>query len=69
MHVPVHDNRHPHRGWHIKAKGGQTEIYTLPARHRDRVLAPLHGHFHNGVRDWDDHASYHEIAFPSALYN
>jgi hypothetical protein len=69
MHVPAHANKHPDRGWYVKPKDGQTELYALLARHRERVLALLHGHFHNGVRGWDDHAPLHEIALPSALYN
>jgi hypothetical protein len=38
-------------------------------KHADRVVALVHGHFHNGLRGWDDHAPVHEIIFPSALYN
>jgi 3',5'-cyclic AMP phosphodiesterase CpdA len=69
MHVPAHDNKHPDRGWHVKVKEGQTELYALLTRHRDRVLALLHGHFHNGIRGWDDHRPLQEVVFPSALYN
>lgn len=69
MHVPAHDNRHPDRGWHVKPASGQSEFYRLMAKHRDRVVALLHGHFHNGLRGWDDHQGLHEICFPSALYN
>jgi hypothetical protein len=29
----------------------------------------LHGHFHNGVRGWEDRGPLQEICFPSALYN
>jgi calcineurin-like phosphoesterase family protein len=69
LHVPVHMNQHPDRGWYVKPDQGQTEFYKTIDRHRDRVLALMHGHFHNGVRGWDDRAPVHEIAFPSALYN
>jgi predicted phosphodiesterase len=69
MHVPVHTNQHPDRGWFVKPANGQQEFYKLMTKHADRVIALLHGHFHNGVRGWDDHASLHEIVFPSALYN
>lgn len=69
MHVPVHDNRHPDRGWHVKKEHGQAEFYALARRHSQRLLAVVHGHFHNGLRGWTDHAPVHEIAFPSALYN
>jgi hypothetical protein len=69
MHVPAHPNGHPDRGWYIKPENGQTRLYETLARHQDRILALLHGHFHNGIRGWDDHAPLHEICFPSALYN
>jgi predicted phosphodiesterase len=69
MHVPVHENKHPDRGWYVKPKDGQADLYGLLRRHRGRVLALLHGHFHNGVRGWDDHAPLQEVVFPSALYN
>lgn len=68
-HVPVHENKSPDRGWYVKPKDGQTELYKLVDRHKDRVLALLHGHFHNGIRGWDDHAPLQEVIFPSALYN
>lgn len=76
MHVPAHTNKHPDRGWYIKPEHGQRELYTTLARHPGRVLALFHGHFHNGLRGWDDAvppgeetAPVHEICFPSALYN
>jgi 3',5'-cyclic-AMP phosphodiesterase len=69
MHVPAHSNRHPDRGWYVKPKDGQTELYALLKKHQGRFLALLHGHFHNGVRGWDDHAPVQEMVLPSALYN
>ena len=69
MHVPAHANKHPDRGWYIKPDHGQKELYELLTRNQDRVLCLMHGHFHNGLRGWDDHAPVHEIVFPSALYN
>ena len=69
MHVPAHKNVHPDRGWYVKPDQGQTPLYETLRRHEDRVLALLHGHFHNGLRGWDDHPPVHEICFPSALYN
>jgi 3',5'-cyclic AMP phosphodiesterase CpdA len=68
-HVPVHENRHPDRGWHVKPRDGQTALYALLTQHRRRVLALLHGHFHNGVRGWHDHGPLQEVVLPSALYN
>lgn len=69
LHVPVHSNRHPDRGWYVKPENGQKGLYELVERHRDRLLCLMHGHFHNGIRGWVDHAPVHELTFPSALYN
>ena len=69
MHVPVHDNAHPDRGWFVKPANGQKEFYALMQKHAARTLALFHGHFHNGLRGWEDHAPVHEVCFPSALYN
>jgi predicted phosphodiesterase len=69
MHVPAHTNKAPDRGWHIKPADGQTRLYEILQKHQGRVLALFHGHFHNGLRGWDDAAPVHEICFPSALYN
>ncbi|MDB5337980.1 MAG: metallophosphatase [Planctomycetaceae bacterium] len=69
MHVPAHANAHPDRGWYVKPAEGQNTLYEIVTRHQRHILALFHGHFHNGIRGWDDHAPVHEILFPSALYN
>jgi 3',5'-cyclic AMP phosphodiesterase CpdA len=69
MHVPIHDNRGPDPGFYVKPADGQAALYKLLAQHRDRFLATMHGHFHCGLRGWDDHGPLHEIIFPSALFN
>lgn len=69
MHVPAHDNKHPDRGWFIHPRNGQKPLYEVVSRHANRILALFHGHFHNGIRGWSDHAPVQEILFPSALYN
>ncbi len=69
MHVPLHANKHPDRGWFVAPDQGQTALYECLAEHSGRILALFHGHFHNGLRGWDDHPPMHEIVFPSALYN
>lgn len=69
MHVPVHTNLHPDRGWYVHPEHGQKQLYEILNRHRGQVLCLMHGHFHNGIRGWDDHPPVHEIVFPSALYN
>lgn len=68
-HVPVHANRPPDRAWHVKPAHGQKEFYQLLDEHAGRTLGVFHGHFHNGLRGWEDRAPVHEICFPSALYN
>ncbi len=68
-HVPVHTNGPPDRGWYVKPADGQTDLYAALDEHRGRVLAMLHGHFHNGIRGWEDHRPYAEVLFPSCCYN
>ncbi len=68
-HVPVHSNRHPDRGWYVKPDQGQKRFYEIVTQYKDRLLGTFHGHFHNGLRGWDDRKPFHEICFPSALYN
>jgi len=68
-HVPIHTNRPPDRAWYVKPENGQTAFYELVDRHRDRVLAIFHGHFHNGIRGWDDRSPIHEVLMPSVIYN
>lgn len=69
MHVPVHSNRHPDRGWYVKPESGQDVFYELLKLNHGRVIGVFHGHFHNGIRGWDDRSPAHEVSFPSALYN
>lgn len=68
-HVPVHFNLHPDRGWYVKPADGQTEFYALLEQHKDRVLGLFHGHFHNGIRGWNDRRPLIESCFPSCCYN
>ena len=65
----MHHNLHPDRGWYVKPGNGQAEFYEIVKKHESRMLASFHGHFHNGLRGWSDHAPLHEVCFPSALYN
>ena len=69
LHVPVHANKHPDRGWYVKPVHGQQQIYDLLKKYERHTLALFHGHFHNGLRGWQDHGPLHEVCFPSALYN
>ena len=68
-HVPVHTNRNPDRGWHVKPDDGQTAFYEVVDRHAERMLACFHGHFHNSIRGWQDRKSLVEVLFPSLCHN
>lgn len=68
-HVPVHSNKHPDRGWHVKPSDGQTAFYELLQQYSEDVLACFHGHFHNGIRGWRDHGHTVEALCPSVCYN
>ena len=68
-HVPIHSNRNPDRGWYVKPVDGQQEFYETLQRHSDRMVACLHGHFHNGIRGWRDHGRTVEVLCPSVCYN
>ncbi|MFT7643707.1 MAG: putative phosphodiesterase [Pirellulaceae bacterium] len=68
LHVPVHQNKHPDRGWYVKPENGQTKFYEVVKKHENRIVAIVHGHFHNGMRGWQDHGI-EEVCLPSALYN
>ena len=69
LHVPVHANRHPDRGWYVKPENGQAKLYAIIKKYRSRIVAMMHGHFHNGIRGWKDDNGVHEICMPSVLYN
>jgi len=68
-HVVVHSNLPPDRAWYVKPADGQQGFYELVDRYQDRVLATLHGHFHNGIRGWRDHGQLVEVMLPSVCYN
>lgn len=69
MHVAAHANQHPDVGWYVKPENGQTQFYDLLREHRDSVTAVLSGHFHCGLRGWNDNFGVEEIVFPSACWN
>lgn len=68
-HVPIHTNKHPDRGWYVKPADGQDTFYELQSRYADRILAIMHGHFHNGIRGWRDRGQMVETLCPSICYN
>lgn len=69
MHVPAHLNRPPDRAWYVKPGSGHDEFGEILRKFHNRIVMVAHGHFHNGIRGWNDRHGVHEICFPSALYN
>lgn len=66
-HVIYHDNKNPDVGWMIK--DGRAEFTELLKRHADSIIAFFAGHFHSGLRGWDDTFGIHEVVLPSACWN
>jgi predicted MPP superfamily phosphohydrolase len=65
-HVAYHENKHPDVGWYVKK--GREEFGKLLQTHK-QIVASLTGHFHSGLRGWDDTAGIHEVVLPSASWN
>jgi Icc-related predicted phosphoesterase len=65
-HVIFHKNQHPDVGWYIKE--GRDEFAKVLAAN-DSICAFFAGHFHCGVRGWDDTSKIHEIILPSTSWN
>lgn len=65
-HVAYHENKHPDVGWYVKK--GREEFGKLLAANK-QIVASLTGHFHCGLRGWDDTAGIHEVVLPSASWN
>jgi 3',5'-cyclic AMP phosphodiesterase CpdA len=68
-HVIYHENKHPDVGWYIKDKASREPFGKLLAASK-QVVAFFAGHFHCGMRGWDDTAhGIHEVILPCASYN
>jgi 3',5'-cyclic-AMP phosphodiesterase len=68
-HVAAHTNKNPDVGWYVKPEHGQTRFYELLQKYRSSVIAVFSGHFHCGLRGWNDNFGVEEIVFPSACWN
>jgi hypothetical protein len=66
-HIIYHENHHPERGWKIET--GREEFGKLLAEKAGKVCAFFAGHFHNGLRGWDDTSGIHEVVLPSNCWN
>lgn len=65
-HVIYHENKHPDVGWYVKQ--GREAFGKLLQANR-HVVAFLAGHFHCGLRGWDDSFGVQEVILPSASWN
>jgi 3',5'-cyclic AMP phosphodiesterase CpdA len=65
-HVIFHHNQHPDIGWYIKQ--GREEFAKLLAANK-QVLAFFAGHFHCGLRGWDDTHGVQEVVLPANSWN
>lgn len=65
-HVIHHENKHPDTGWYIQE--GRKEFGKL-LQANAHVVAFFAGHFHCGVRGWDDTSGVHEVIVPSTSWN
>lgn len=65
-HVVFHKNLPPDRAWYVKE--GREAFEALVKKHQSRLFAMYSGHFHNGIRGWDD-LGIHEVMMPATCYN
>ncbi|MCC7519795.1 MAG: metallophosphoesterase [Verrucomicrobiae bacterium] len=65
-HVVFHKNGPPDRAWYMKE--GRTEFEVLLKKHQSRIFAMFTGHYHNGLRGWND-LGIHEVMMPAVCYN
>jgi len=66
-HVAAHPNKHPDVAWFVR-EGGKELAVLLHAKN-DTLVAFLAGHFHYGLRGWDDRAGVLELVMPSLAWN
>jgi hypothetical protein len=66
-HIIYHDNKNPDVGWMIK--DNRDAFGALLERNNKTIAAFFAGHFHSGLRGWDDTFGIHEVVLPSACWN
>jgi len=66
-HVTAHPNQHPDVAWFVRK--GEKELDELLRAKSDTIVAFLSGHFHYGLRGWDDRAGVLELVAPSLAWN
>jgi hypothetical protein len=66
-HVIFHENHKPDVGWMIQ--DNRAAFADLLKKHAAMIAAFFAGHFHSGLRGWDDTFGIHEIVLPSCCWN
>ena len=66
-HVIYHKNQHPDVGWMIR--DNREKFADFLKQNAKQIDAFFAGHFHSGLRGWDDTFGIHEIVLPSACWN
>jgi 3',5'-cyclic AMP phosphodiesterase CpdA len=66
-HVIYHKNAHPDVGWMIR--DNREAFADFLKQNAGRIDAFFAGHFHSGLRGWDDTFGIHEVVVPSACWN
>jgi Calcineurin-like phosphoesterase len=66
-HVIFHENHKPDVGWMIQ--DNRARFSDLLQKHAQTIAAFFAGHFHSGLRGWDDTFGIHEVVLPSCCWN
>jgi hypothetical protein len=66
-HVIYHENHKPDVGWMIQ--DNRAPFGELLHQHAKTIAAFFAGHFHSGLRGWDDTFGIHEVVLPSCCWN
>ena len=66
-HVIYHENHKPDVGWMIQ--DNRPAFAELLKKHAKTIAAFFAGHFHSGLRGWDDTFGIHEVVLPSCCWN
>ena len=68
-HVAGHKNLHPDVGWWIKDDNGGKRLAGIFEKHRAAMPVFFSGHFHCGMRGWDDRYGVNEVIIPAIAWN
>lgn len=66
-HIIYHRNLHPDVGWWIR--NGEREFGEMLKANQKSLCAFFAGHFHCGLRGWNDSFGIHEVVLPSTSWN